>query len=169
MAYARHGDQLYLHGAAGNRTLKALAAGAPACVTVTLLDGLVLARSAFHHSVNYRSVLIFGTGTRVTDPAEQQVASAALLDHVAPGRSTEARRPTDAELRATAIVRFPIVEGAAKVRTGDPKDDEEDLALGVWAGTVPLRLVAGEPVASADLAPGTAPAPSVHPYPDRRR
>lgn len=156
MAYARVDDVLYLHGAAANRTLRALAAGAPACVTVTLLDGLVLARSAFHHSMNYRSVMLLGTAARVASEEEQRRASAALLDHMAPGRSGDARLPTATELRATLILRFPITEGSAKIRTGPPADDPEDMELPVWAGEVPLRLVAGPPVPDPGLAPSVA-------------
>jgi uncharacterized protein len=158
MAYARVDDVLYLHGAAANRTLRALAAGAEACVTVTLLDGLVLARSAFHHSMNYRSVMLLGTAARVEGEEEQRRAAAALLDHMAPGRSADARAPSATELRATLLLRFPIVEGGAKIRTGGPADDPEDLGLAVWAGEVPLRLVAGEPVPDPAL-PGGVPVP----------
>jgi nitroimidazol reductase NimA-like FMN-containing flavoprotein (pyridoxamine 5'-phosphate oxidase superfamily) len=118
MTHARVGDLLYLHGAPANRTLGLLAAGAPACVTVTLLDGLVLARAAFHHSVNYRCVMLFGTAREVEDPAEKLTASVALVEHLAAGRSADTRLPTPAELRATIVVRFPIDEGSAKIRTG---------------------------------------------------
>ncbi|MCA1656572.1 MAG: pyridoxamine 5'-phosphate oxidase family protein, partial [Actinobacteria bacterium] len=121
--------------------------GSTVCVTVTLLDGLVLARLAFHHSMNYRSVVVFGAADRVTDVDEMQLASAALVDHLAPGRSADVRRPSAEELRATLIVRLPIDEASAKVRTGGPIDDADDLDLGVWAGVVPLRLTAGDPLA----------------------
>jgi nitroimidazol reductase NimA-like FMN-containing flavoprotein (pyridoxamine 5'-phosphate oxidase superfamily) len=168
MAYARSGDVVYLHGASGNRTLRALAAGAPACVTVTLLDGLVLARSAFHHSMNYRSVMLFGSASRIEGGAEELAAAAALLDQMAPGRSADARPPTAAERRATLMLRFPIEEGAAKVRTGGPIDEPEDLALAVWAGVVPLALTAGAPVPEADLAGGVA-TPAYLGGPGRRR
>jgi len=154
MAYARVDDTLYLHGAPANRTLRALADGAEACVTVTLLDGLVLARSAFHHSMNYRSVMLLGTAERVVDEAEQLAASRALLDHMAPGRSTDARLPSPSELRSTLIVRIPITEGSAKVRTGGPIDDDEDLSLPVWAGVVPLRTVAAPPLSDEGLPDG---------------
>jgi uncharacterized protein len=154
MAYARVGDALYLHGAAANRTLRALAGGTEACVTVTLLDGLVLARSAFHHSMNYRCVMLFGQASRVVDEDEQRVASAALLDHMAPGRSADARRPTPVELKSTIILRFPITEASAKVRTGPPLDEPQDMALATWAGVVPVQLVAGVPVADPSLPPG---------------
>lgn len=168
MAYARGDDLLYLHGASGNRTLRALADGAPACVTVTLLDGLVLARSAFHHSMNYRSVMLFGSAGRVDDDDEQLAVAAALLDHMAPGRSADARPPTASERRATLMLRFPIVEGSAKVRTGGPIDEPEDLALGVWAGVVPFELVAGPAVAEPDLPEGVA-TPTYVARPGRRR
>jgi uncharacterized protein len=149
MTYVRVGDQLYLHGAAGNDMLRNLVGDADVCVTVTLLDGLVFARSAFHHSMNYRCVVLLGRAERVTDDAELQTMAAALLDHLAPGRSAEARGPTAAELRSTLIVRLPITEGSAKVRTGGPIDDEEDLDLPVWAGEVPMRLVAQSPIPDA--------------------
>ncbi|MDP9402035.1 MAG: pyridoxamine 5'-phosphate oxidase family protein [Actinomycetota bacterium] len=144
-AFARVGSHLYLHGAAGNFALRALAAGAEACVTVTLLDGLVLARSAFHHSMNYRSVMLFGRAERVTDPAEKRAALLAIVDHMVSGRSVATRPPSDAELRATLVVRLAIDEGSAKVRTGGPIEEPADLALGHWAGVVPLSLVRGEP------------------------
>jgi nitroimidazol reductase NimA-like FMN-containing flavoprotein (pyridoxamine 5'-phosphate oxidase superfamily) len=156
MAYARVGDVIYLHGAAANRTLKTLGGGVEACLTVTLLDGLVLARSAFHHSMNYRSVLLLGTATRVTDEEEQLLAARSLLDHMAPGRGDDARLPTSSELRSTLILRFPVTEGSAKVRTGGPIDDEEDLDLEVWAGVIPLRTVAGRPVSEPGLPEGVS-------------
>lgn len=140
MTYARIGDHLYLHGAAANALLRAAVGGVDVCVTVTLLDGLVLARSAFHHSMNYRCVVLYGRGERVTDAAELQAMSAALVDHLAPGRSAEARPPTHDELRATLVIRLPIAEASVKVRTGPPVDDDLDLSLPIWAGVVPLRL-----------------------------
>jgi len=168
MAYARSGDVLYLHGAAGNRTLRALAEGAPACVTVTLLDGLVLARSAFHHSMNYRSVMLFGSAITVEGEAEQLAVVAALLDQMAPGRSADARPPSPAERRATLMLRFAIEEGSAKVRAGGPIEEPEDLALAVWAGVVPFELTAGPPVPDGDLAEGVA-VPEYATAPRRRR
>ena len=169
MAYARVGDVLYLHGAVANRTLRSLAAGVDACVTVTLLDGLVMARAALNHSMNYRSVMLFGTATRVMDKAEQLGASDAILDHVAPGRSRDARPPSEAELRSTSILRFPVSVGSAKVRTGGPLDDPDDLGLEVWAGEVPLELVAGPARPDPGLR-GDPPLPSyLDPYPSRRR
>ncbi len=150
-AYARVGDQLYLHGARANAALGTLSSGSAVCVTVTLVDGLVLARSAFHHSINYRSVVVFGTAREVTDADEKLAALLAVVDHVVPGRSVDARPPTDAELRATRVVAVPLDEASAKVRTGGPKEEPEDLSLDVWAGEVPVRLVAGSPVADSGL------------------
>ena len=144
-AYARVGDDLYLHGAAANHMVRTLGEGAPACVTVTLVDGIVLARSAFHHSMNFRSVVLFGTAQRVDDPDEKRRALLAIVDHVTPGRSDDARPPTAVEVRATAVVRFPIEEGSAKVRTGGPLEEPEDLDLPVWAGEIPLSLATGTP------------------------
>jgi nitroimidazol reductase NimA-like FMN-containing flavoprotein (pyridoxamine 5'-phosphate oxidase superfamily) len=159
MTFGRDGDVLYLHGAAGNAMLKS-AAGTEVCVTVTLLDGLVLARSAFHHSMNYRCVVLLGRAEKVEDEAEKQRALAVVVDHVVPGRSAVARTTTAAEARKTFVLRLPIDEGSAKVRTGDAIDDEDDLDLPVWAGQVPLRLVADTPIPNADLAPGLAAPPA---------
>jgi hypothetical protein len=167
MTYACVDEQLYLHGSPANRTLRLIADGAEACVTVTLLDALVLARSAFHHSMNYRCVMLFGTGTVVEDNAEKLAASAALLDHMAAGRSSDARMPTPSELRSTLIIRFPIDEGSAKVRTGGPVDDDEDLALPIWAGQIPFDLVAGTVVPEPDLPDGTVVPPYASRYPSR--
>ena len=160
-AYARRGDRLVIHGSAASRMIKALAAGAPACVTVTLLDGLVLARSAFHHSMNYRSVVVLGTATEVTDPEEKGRALDAIVEHVAPGRLSSVRPPSEGEMRATRVVELPLDEASAKVRTGPPKDDEADYALGIWAGELPLRLDPLAPVADPRLAPGLSPPPHV--------
>jgi hypothetical protein len=156
MTYARVGDDLYIHGAAGNDMLRHLADAADVCVTVTLLDGLVFARSAFHHSMNYRCVVVFGRAKRVTDPDELQTMVAALLDHLAPGRSREARRPTADELRATLVLRLPITEGSAKVRTGGPVEEDDDLDLPVWAGEVPMQLVARSPITHEGSVPPVA-------------
>jgi nitroimidazol reductase NimA-like FMN-containing flavoprotein (pyridoxamine 5'-phosphate oxidase superfamily) len=150
MTYGRDGEVLYLHGAAGNAMLKA-SAGAEVCVTVTLLDGLVLARSAFHHSMNYRSVVLLGAAEKVEDDAEKDHAFDVIVDHVIPGRSRVARPTTDVERKGTSVLRLAIDEGSAKVREGDAVDDEEDLALPVWAGVVPLRLTPGAPVPNGDL------------------
>jgi nitroimidazol reductase NimA-like FMN-containing flavoprotein (pyridoxamine 5'-phosphate oxidase superfamily) len=157
MAHVRIEDRLYVHGAPANGLLRTIADGAPVCITVTLLDGLVLARSAFHHSMNYRSVVLFGTMGKVTDRAEKRVASAALVDHMVPGRSAEARMPTDAELDATLFLRMVIAEGSVKVRTGGPIDDHDDLSWPVWAGHVPSRVAFAEPVADLGGAPRPLP------------
>jgi len=148
-AFARVGDDVFLHGAVANALLAAIAHGAPVCVTVTLLDGLVLARTAFHHSVNYRSVVLFGAGTRVDDPARKRAALAALVDKMQPGRSRACRPPDDKELAATQVIAIPIGEASAKARTGPPlPDDEVDRALPYWSGVIPLATVRGEPIAA---------------------
>jgi hypothetical protein len=167
MAYARVGETLYLHGATGNRMLRQLAEGADVCVTVTLLDALVLARSAFHHSMNYRSVMLFGTTSRVVEDDEKRLASNALLEHMVPGRSADARPPSTEELRTVLIVRVPIEEGSAKLRSGGPIDEPEDLGMPVWAGHLPFSLVAGAPVADGDLPNGVEEPPNVRTYPAR--
>src|SRR6266540_2876970 len=154
--FARVEDRLYLHGSAASRMLGALAEGADVCVTVTLVDGLVLARSAFHHSMNYRSVVVLGVAEEVTDPERKRRALEAIVEHVAPGRSAIARAPNDKELAATRVMAVTLDEVSAKIRTGPPIDDEEDLGYPCWAGIVPLRSVPGEPVAAAGLAPGLA-------------
>lgn len=141
--YGRAGDDLFVHGAVGNHALRALASGVETCVTVTLVDGLVLARSAFHHSVNYRSVMVFGVAELVTEPEAKAAALEVIVDHVVPGRMAEVRRPTASEMRTTAVLRLPLTEASAKVRTGGPVDDEEDLSLPVWAGVLPLTLTPG--------------------------
>ena len=152
MLYVREGDFLYLHGAPANHSLRSAEAATAACVTVTLVDGLVLARSAFHHSVNYRSVVAFGTAREVTDVGEKKRAFLALVDHVVPGRARDARPPTPEEIRATRLTKFEIEEASAKIRTGGPKEEPEDLALAIaggrpiWAGQLPLSVVAGKPV-----------------------
>lgn len=153
-AFARLGEHLYLHGASGNASLRALAGGAEACVTVTLLDGLVLARSAFHHSMNYRSVMVFGTTSAVTDESEKCSALAAIVDHMEAGRSESSRAPTDAEVRSTLVVRLSLEEASAKIRTGGPVDDDADYALEHWAGVIPLTLTRGEPVVDPGGRPG---------------
>jgi nitroimidazol reductase NimA-like FMN-containing flavoprotein (pyridoxamine 5'-phosphate oxidase superfamily) len=156
-AYGRDGDRLLLHGAAANHVLKAAAGGAELTVTVTLVDGLVLARSTFHHSINYRSVTMFGIATDITDPAEKEAALARIVEHMLPGRSREARSPSPIELTKTRVVSLAITEASAKLRTGDPKDDDEDLGLPVWAGVLPLRVVAGEAEPDAAHPPPVGP------------
>lgn len=144
--YARVDDALYVHGAVGNFGLRALAGGAEVCITVTLVDGIVLAKSAFHHSINYRSVMLFGVAEAVTDAREKALAMESLVDHIVPGRAADCRAPTESELRETLILRVPLTEVSAKVRTGGPVDDEEDLALPYWSGHLPLATEAGSPV-----------------------
>jgi len=143
--YGRQGDFLYLHGAAGNHVLKAASQGAELTVTVTLIDGLVLARSQFHHSVNYRSVVVFGQATEITDPADKKAALATIVDHLLPGRSRDARTPNESELQKTRVVRLRIGEVSAKLRTGGPIEDEEDMGLDVLAGVLPLATRADTP------------------------
>jgi nitroimidazol reductase NimA-like FMN-containing flavoprotein (pyridoxamine 5'-phosphate oxidase superfamily) len=138
--------------------LQALRTGSPVCVTVTLVDGLVLARSAFHHSVNCRSMVVFATAVEVTDLEEKRRALEAIVEHIVPGRGADARPPSDLELRVTRVVRVPIDEASAKVRTGGPRADPEDLELSVWAGEIPLLMCAGAPVGDAAVPPA-APVP----------
>jgi nitroimidazol reductase NimA-like FMN-containing flavoprotein (pyridoxamine 5'-phosphate oxidase superfamily) len=152
--YARIGDRLLIHGSNASRMLRALAAGVPVCVTVTLVDGLVLARSAFHHSMNYRSAVILGTAVPVTDRDAKRAALQAIVEHVVPGRSREARPPSDAELDGTLVLELAVHEASAKVRTGPPVDDPEDMAVACWAGVIPLQLAAGAPVPDPLLPPG---------------
>ena len=156
--YARAGDTLFIHGSPASRMLRTLGTGAQVCVTVTLLDGLVVARSAFHSSMNYRSVVILGIATEVTDREPKLEAMRALVEHLIPGRWAEVRRPTAKELRATSIMALPITEASAKLRTGGPLDDEEDYALPLWAGVVPLALTPSQPIDDDRLRDGaTAP------------
>jgi nitroimidazol reductase NimA-like FMN-containing flavoprotein (pyridoxamine 5'-phosphate oxidase superfamily) len=144
--YGRAGDNLYIHGSAASRMLKRLREGVDVCVTVTLLDGLVLARSSFHHSMNYRSVVIFGRARVVEDEKEKMEALRVFSDQVMRERWEDARLPNQQELRATMVLALPLTEASAKIRTGPPLDDEEDYALEVWAGVLPLKMVAGEAV-----------------------
>jgi hypothetical protein len=153
-AYARVDDGLLVHGSAASRMLRGLATGFPVCVTVTLVDGLVLARSAFHQSMNYRSVIILGTAHVVSEPDEKLRALEAIVDHLIPGRWAEVRPPNEKELKATSVLRLSLAEASAKIRTGGPLDDEEDMALPCWAGVLPLRLTASAPTAQPGLAPG---------------
>jgi uncharacterized protein len=155
--HVRVGDTLYVHGSQASRTLRALRAGATVCIETTILDGLVLARSTPKHSMNYRSVVVFGSPREVTDREEMHVAQRALTDHVVPGRTADARPPNDKEYRETAIFALTLDEASAKVRSGPPLDPEEDLSLDVWAGVIPLRIVAGEPQRARDLKPGIDP------------
>lgn len=151
LLYARDGDRVLLHGSPVAGLLRGGAKGAELCLTVTLLDGLVLARSAFHHSVNYRSVVVFGTARPVTDLDEKRSALDVLIGHVVPGRLGDTRPPSDKELRSTLVLALPLDELSVKVRTGDPKDEPDDMDLPHWAGVVPLRTVPGTPVPATDL------------------
>jgi hypothetical protein len=163
--HVRVGDRLYMHGSPGSRMLKALAEGIEVCVTVTLVDGLVLARSAFHHSMNYRSAVVFGTARPVDDPEEKTRVLHALSEHLVAGRWRDVRGPAPGELKATSVLSLPIDEASAKVRTGPPIDDEEDYSLPAWAGVVPLSIKAGEPVPCPRLAPGIEPPAYARSYP----
>jgi len=151
--YARVGQRLYVHGSTGSRPLRGARQddGLAVCLTVTHVDGIVLARSAFHHSINYRSVVVHGTAFQVTDPVERAVALDALVDHIVPGRAADSRRANAKELAATAVISLDLDELSAKVRTGGPNDDPEDLALPHWAGVLPVSRTYGAPVPSDDL------------------
>ena len=162
--YVRHGDKLYFHGAAASRMMNTLREGLDVCVTVTLLDGLVLARSAFSHSMNYRSVVVFGRATEVTDAREKLEVLRAFTDHVVPGRWAESRRPGRRELDETRVLALPLDEASAKVRTGPPIDMESDYELPVWAGVIPLRTTACAPVADPRNKPGVEVPASVRDY-----
>ncbi len=151
--YVRAGERLYIHGSAASRMLRKLDQGIQVCVTVTLIDGLVLARSSFHHSINYRSVVVLGIARLVLDHDEKIDALRRFTNHIVPGRWEEARQPTDQELKATSVLVLPLEEVSAKVRTGPPIDDEEDHAIPIWAGVVPVRMVAGEPTPDERISP----------------
>jgi len=155
--FARANDTLYIHGSAASRMLRTLADGVQVCVTVTLIDGIVMARSGFHSSMNYRSVVILGRATQVEARDEKLAALAAFSEQVMPGRWKDLRETTDAELKGTLVLRLPLKEVSAKVRTGPPKDDEADYALPLWAGVVPLKLTAATPIDDPRLAKGTQP------------
>ena len=159
--HARAGDQVYVHGSTGSRALRTLADGTPVCLTATIVDSLIFARSPFNHSMNYRSVVVLGTAREVVDPDEKLEAMRAVVDHVAPGRWDEIREPTAKEFAATAILSLPLDEASAKVRTGPPHDDEEDLDLAIWAGEVPLRLVSLAARPDPLLRAGIEPPPAV--------
>jgi len=152
-AYVRVGDEVYLHGSPSNQMLRSLVASPEACVCVTHVDGLVLARSAFHHSINYRSVVLFGPAREVDDTERKLAALHALTNRIIPGRWNEVRTPNEAELKGTLVIAIRIAEASAKVRNAPPKDDEEDYALPVWAGVVPLSVVAAQPVRDPRLPP----------------
>lgn len=162
--YARVDDKLYIHGSQASRMLRSLAGGLDACVTVTIVDGLVLARSAFHHSMNYRSVLVLGRATLVDDPKEKYDALVALSEHIVRGRWADVREPNEQEMKQTTVLCLPMEEASAKIRTGPPLDDEEDYALPMWAGVLPLKLVAGEPMNDPRLPNGVPVPPYVSNY-----
>jgi nitroimidazol reductase NimA-like FMN-containing flavoprotein (pyridoxamine 5'-phosphate oxidase superfamily) len=145
-AYGRDGDQLYLHGSAASRMLKTMATGVEVCVAVTLVDGLVLARSAFHHSINYRSVVVFGKAQLISDRDRKAEALRCIVEHITPGRWSEVRPPTDHELKATLVLALPLEEVSAKVRSGPPIDDEDDYGLPIWAGVLPVAITPDTPV-----------------------
>jgi nitroimidazol reductase NimA-like FMN-containing flavoprotein (pyridoxamine 5'-phosphate oxidase superfamily) len=153
-SYARDGDRLIIHGSAASRMMRSLSAGVDVCVTVTLVDGLVLARSAFHHSMNYRSVVVFGRAAVIEEESEKSEALRLLTDHIVPDRWRAVRLPTKNELKATTVLSLSLQEASAKIRTGNPVDDEEDYQLDVWAGVVPLHVSAGAPVADERLKNG---------------
>jgi len=155
--YARVEDTLYVHGSAASRMLRTLRDGVPVCVTVTLVDGLVLARSAFHHSMNYRSAVVLGRAVEVSDPREKEAALRAIVEHVVPGRAAEVRAPNPKEMAATLVLRLPLEEASAKIRSGGPLDDEDDYAIPCWAGQIPLRTVPQAPIDDGRLLDGVVP------------
>jgi uncharacterized protein len=154
--YGRSGDHLYIHGSAASRMLRRLNEGVPVCVTVTLLDGIVFARSIFNHSMNYRSAMVLGTAVLIEDRAAKLEALRILSEHIAPGRWKDVRQPSEQELKATSVLRLPIEEFSGKVRQGPPIDDEEDLTFPTWAGVLPLSLRTGTPINDPELKPDLA-------------
>ncbi len=162
--YARRGDTLLIHGSSASRMLRDIAEGIDVCVTVTILDGLVLARSAFNHSMNYRSVIVLGKAIAITGDKEKNEALLALSEHFIRGRWDEVRLPTELELKATTVLSLPIDEASAKVRDGGPVDDDEDYELDVWAGVLPMQMTVGEPIADAKLKDGIEIPSSVRNY-----
>jgi len=167
-SYGRKDASLFIHGSAASRMLRTVKESVPVCITVTLLDGLVLARSIFNHSMNYRSVVVLGKATPVDDPAEKLEALRLLSEHIIPGRWADSRQPNERELKATSVLRVPIEEFSAKVRKGPVVDDEEDYSFPTWAGLVPLEMVAGEPAGDSRLLPGQNPPPYARDYSRRR-
>ncbi|HEY9659788.1 MAG TPA: pyridoxamine 5'-phosphate oxidase family protein, partial [Allocoleopsis sp.] len=156
-AYGRIDDRLYIHGSPASRMLRALKQDIEVCVTITLIDGLVLARSAFHHSMNYRSVVVFGKATVVETPEEKLTALKAFTDHIIPDRWAEVRQPTPQEVAGTLVLSLPLSEASAKIRSGAPNDDEADYALPVWAGEIPLKMTAAAPIPDSRLLPNIQP------------
>ncbi len=166
--HARVGEQVYFHGSSASRTVRALAAGVQMCLTVTLLDGLVLARSAVHHSVNYRSVVVLGQARAIVEPDEKMAAIEAFTERLVPGRWQEVRPATAKELKAIQVLALPLSEASAKLRSGPPVDEEEDYALDTWAGVIPLSTVAGEPTPDERLANGVSPSSAARAWVARR-
>lgn len=162
--YARVGESLIIHGSQASRMLREMGQGIDVCVTVTLIDGLVLARSAFHHSMNYRSVVVFGRATLIEDRRAKLDALRALSEHMIPGRWANVRKPNERELQLTTVLAIPLMEASAKIRTGPPLDDEEDYELPVWAGVIPLRFAADAPLSDPVLPPGIDPPPYATTY-----
>ena len=162
--FARIDNDLYIHGSSASRMLRSLAEGVQVCVTVTLVDGLVLARSAFHHSMNYRSVVILGKATLIEEPQEKDRAMEALTEHIVPGRWKDVRWPTELELKATSVLKVPIEEASAKIRTGGPVDDEDDYAMDVWAGVLPLKVSPSQPINDERLAQEIEPPKYIQDY-----
>ena len=163
-SYARVGKKLYIHGSSASRMLRTLSGGVNVCVTVTLTDGLVLARSAFHHSVNYRSVVVLGKAILVEDSSEKIAALEAFTEHIVHGRWKDIRWPSEIELKATSVLVLPLSEASAKLRTGPPKDDEEDYAMPIWAGVLPLSVVPGAPLDDPRVLPGIDPPANIRNY-----
>jgi hypothetical protein len=168
-SYGREGDVLYIHGSAASRMLKRIDEGIPVCITVTLLDGLVLARSLFNHSMNYRSVVVLGTATAVREQTEKVAALKVLSDHILPQRWEAARQPNEKELKATTVLRVPIEEFSAKVRQGSAVDDEPDYSFPVWAGVLPLETLPGDPIKDARLDPAIVVPDYVKSYSRKKR
>jgi nitroimidazol reductase NimA-like FMN-containing flavoprotein (pyridoxamine 5'-phosphate oxidase superfamily) len=167
-SYARIRDRLVIHGSAASRMMRALSEEIDVCVTVTLIDALVLARSAFHHSMNYRSVVVFGKAKIITDEAEKYEALKAFTDHIVPNRWAEIRPPTGNELKGTTVLSLPLAEASAKIRAGGPVDDEADYEMDVWAGVLPLNLTTGKPVADERLKIGIEVPPNISSYRRKR-
>lgn len=163
-AFGRVDDVLYIHGSSASRMLRTLSQGVEMCFTATLIDGLVLARSAFHHSINYRSIVVLGNATLVESNEEKNLALEAITNHIVPGRWADVRWPTELELKATSVLKMPINEASAKIRTGPPIDDEEDYAMNIWAGILPVELTAGDPIDDARLDNGSVPPSNITNY-----
>ena len=157
MGYGRDGDQLYIHGSTASRMLQSLEKGIDICVTTTLLDGIVIARSLFHHEMNYRSVVLFGHATLVESEEQKLHALKVLSEQIVPGRWEQARQPTYQEVKGTTVLAFPIEEGSAKIRSGEPHDNAEDYSLPIWAGQLPLKLTSGSPIPDPKLSPEIIP------------